>query len=325
MSTLMSAISNVPPKPDAKRLDVFGPHGLRELLRTILRITQSNLAGKYAVHELLSADDIPYSCDEFGMHPNEAIGQNLRPTKDGFWMGIDGESGWSVNAGPINHRVPCLGYVFQESPHAASLDPLEHIEPIDRNSEALVKQGIRNPRSLLGQLLRTREPISLPDGTVLRPPPLGLPGRKIVILGDTCDPWATKDLCMDASLLVHEATNAYIPSQVDPQGPKQDTAESVKERAMRRGHSTPVMAGEFARAIRARGLVLNHFGSRFAAPEPSPIGNDPLKADIRAEIMSEIARQASEAWGGGRAIAAHDLMTMDISVDALQGGIPDAV
>lgn len=100
----MSAISNVPPKPDAKRLDVFGPHGLRELLRTILRITQSNLAGKYAVHELLSADDIPYSCDEFGMHPNEAIGQNLRPTKDGFWMGIDGESGWSVNAGPINHR-----------------------------------------------------------------------------------------------------------------------------------------------------------------------------------------------------------------------------
>lgn len=125
-----------------------------------------------------------------------------------------------------------------------------------------MKQGIRNPRSLLGQLLRTREPISLPDGTVLRPPPLGLPGRKIVILGDTCDPWATKDLCMDASLLVHEATNAYIPSQVDPQGPKQDTAESVKERAMRRGHSTPVMAGEFARAIRARGLVLNHFGSR---------------------------------------------------------------
>ncbi|KAF8603205.1 hypothetical protein BDV93DRAFT_556838 [Ceratobasidium sp. AG-I] len=262
MGTLMSAITSTPSKPDIKRLDIFGPRGIRELLRTILKITQSSLAGKYAVHELLSVDDIPYSCEESEMHPNETLGQNLRPTKDSFWMGIDREGGWSVNAGPIKHRVPCLGYVFQESPHATRLDPLEHIEPIDRNSEALVKQGVRNPRSLLGQLLRTRQPILLPDGTVLRPPPFAIPGRKLVVLGDTSDPWAAKELFMDASLLVHEATNAYIPSHMDPQGPKQDTEASVKERAVQRGHSTPVMAGEFARAIRARGLILNHFGSR---------------------------------------------------------------
>lgn len=158
--------------------------------------------------------------------------------------------------------MPCLGYIFQESPYATPLDPLEHIEPIDRNSEALVKQGVRHPRSLLGQLLRTREPLLLPDGTVLRPPPFAIPGRKLVILGDTSDPWTMKELCMDASLIVHEATNAYIPSQLDPQGPKQDTAESVRERAVQRGHSTPVMAGEFAHAIRAQSLILNHFGSR---------------------------------------------------------------
>jgi ribonuclease Z len=86
-----------------------------------------------------------------------------------------------------------------------------------------------------------------------------------VVLGDTSDPWAIKDHAMDATLLVHEATNAYIPSGIDPQSPKSDTEESVKQRAIQRGHSTPAMAGEFARAIRARGLVLNHFGSRSVA------------------------------------------------------------
>lgn len=100
----MSGITNAPLKPDTKRLDIFGPHGLRELLRTILKITQSNLAGKYAVHELLSADDTPYPCVQAEMHPNETAGRNLRPTNDRFWMAIESDGGWIVNAGPIKHR-----------------------------------------------------------------------------------------------------------------------------------------------------------------------------------------------------------------------------
>ncbi|KAG8704617.1 hypothetical protein FRC09_003423 [Ceratobasidium sp. 395] len=315
MRSLMSSLTNAQPKADVKQLDVFGPHGLRELLRTSLRLTQTALSGKYAVHEFLFPGDAPFPCEQSDLHANEAAGRNLVQSTDGYWSNFENASGWIVSAGPIKHRVPCVGYVFQESPRAAAFDADTYLDPLDRNVDALVAAGIRNPRVLLGQLLRSRKPITLPDGTVLNPPPL-IPGRKLVVLGDTNDPWTLKDLAMDADLLVHESTNAYIPLSIDPKSPKTDTETSVTERALQRGHSTPPMAGEFARAIRARRLVLNHFGSRFSAPEVSSVDHErpdaPTASDIRADVMREIERQASCAWGGGQAIAAYDLMCLDL-------------
>ncbi|CAE6466398.1 unnamed protein product [Rhizoctonia solani] len=318
MSTLMSSIVNPVPQPNTKRLDIYGPPGLRELLRAILRITQTSLSGKYAVHELLSEEDVPYPCEPAIIHPNEIKGMDLRPASDGCWKEITQDGDWVVSAGPIKHRVPCLGYVFREAPGAAPFDQFEHLAPLERNAEALAQQGIRHPRSLLGQLLRTREPIVLPDGAVLNPPPLSIPGRKLVILGDTCDPWAMKDLCMGASLLVHEATNAYIPLEVDPRGSgKKESADSVQQRAIQRGHSTPCMAGEFARAIGANRLVLNHFSSKFASPAPFTSTNferlEGSGPDKRSDVVLEIERQASIAWGNGTAVAAYDLLSINVS------------
>ena len=66
------------------------------------------------------------------------------------------------------------------------------------------------------------------------------------------------------SLLIHEATDAYLPPHVDPQQRtgKNRTTESVAEKAVLRGHSTPAMAGAFARRIAAERLVMNHLGAR---------------------------------------------------------------
>jgi hypothetical protein len=100
----MSSIANTPTKPDVKRLDIFGPQGLRELLRTILKITQANLAGKYAVHELLSPGDAPYPCGQSDLHPNEAPGADVRQSDGEFWPNIENEAGWVISAGPIKHR-----------------------------------------------------------------------------------------------------------------------------------------------------------------------------------------------------------------------------
>jgi len=90
--------------------------------------------------------------------------------------------------------------------------------------------------------------------------------RKVVILGDTSNPSTITPLALDADLLVHEATDASILTSVDAKAKAHKrTPEFVEAQAKRRGHSTPSMAGVFAKSIRARQLVLNHIGARFVA------------------------------------------------------------
>jgi ribonuclease BN (tRNA processing enzyme) len=66
------------------------------------------------------------------------------------------------------------------------------------------------------------------------------------------------------ALAVHEATDCYIPTHVDPQQQtgKNRSVESVHSVSLQRGHSTPHMAGKFANKIGARRLVLNHIGGK---------------------------------------------------------------
>ena len=82
------------------------------------------------------------------------------------------------------------------------------------------QQGIKNARSLLGKLLKGRQSITLPDGNMLAPPPLDLPGRKICVLGDTSDASGgilepgkgLASLALGCDVLVHECTNAALPA-----------------------------------------------------------------------------------------------------------------
>src|SRR5579862_8334751 len=92
-------------------------------------------------------------------------------------------------------------------------------------------------------------------GETLLPPPQR-PGRKIVVLGDTSDASKLIKLSQNANVIIHEATNAYIP-QLD----KDATYETTEARTISRGHSTPQMAGKFAKACSAKVLLLNHFSA----------------------------------------------------------------
>lgn len=70
-----------------------------------------------------------------------------------------------------------------------------------------------------------------------------------------------------------------------------------------------MMAGAFAKLVGARQLVLNHIGARFPAPQ------DHRRSQItqRVAVMQEIERQASEAWGMGRAQVAVDFMKVEVN------------
>lgn len=148
--------------------------------------------------------------------------------------------------------------------------------------------------------LQQGEIVTLNDGTQLHGPPRRK-GRKVVILGDTYDPSLIVPLAEDADLLIHEATNAYLPG-IDPNTKDTDSYESVEARAKSRGHSTPQMAGSFAKQIRAQKLILNHFSARYPGD-----GSDKSK-----DIMEAIAQLAVSEFGQDVACAT-DLMSVDIS------------
>ncbi|GAW01946.1 Zinc phosphodiesterase ELAC protein 1 [Lentinula edodes] len=218
-------------------IEIYGPAGIRTFIRSILKMTFTRMSDNYVVHELLASADQATSCDPKVMHPNEVAGEDIFCSAgDGLWRVVAQGKGIFgpvvVDAGPIIHRDPCIGYVFRE----------------------------------------TAKPF--------HPSP---------------------------SLLIHEAADAYIPQEIDPKSKR--SYDAVKEKALARGHSLPEMAGAFARTIGAQKLVLNHLGGRFPLPNP----NEGYRVkSIRSNVIAEIERQATEAWGMGTARAAWDFMRVAI-------------
>ncbi|KAJ7172720.1 beta-lactamase-like protein, partial [Mycena filopes] len=110
--------SYVAPNPKA-RIEIFGPAGIRIFIRSIMKMTLTRTAEKYVVHELLRKDDEPTSCDPEELHSSELAGTDIRCSEDGLWKGFTSGKGSLgdvlVDAGPILHRDPCLGYIFRET------------------------------------------------------------------------------------------------------------------------------------------------------------------------------------------------------------------
>jgi ribonuclease Z len=99
-------------------------------------------------------------------------------------------------------------------------------------------------KSLLGD-----EKYTFPDGTEVSAAAIHHPtirGRKFVIMGDTRSGENIKHLAKNADVVVHEATNAWIEGDEES---KDTTPESLMRTTRNKGHSTPEMAGSFAKKI----------------------------------------------------------------------------
>lgn len=284
-------------------LEIYGPKNLRGLLRTVFMGTYTNLLGRYVVHELYFPGDTAPEYETTNLHPNEIAGRNIQQTTPGLWENFIFEDDIIVSAGEITHSIPSLGFVVQEQPLPGKLAS---------GLVRIYKQhlSIHNlPLSTLS-LIKNGQPITLPTGEQLHPPPPRR-GRKIVIMGDTSDSSKLIPLSQNADVVIHEATNAYIP-ELDPGM----SYASLQERTVSRGHSTPQMAGKFATACSAKVLLLNHFSARYVDKGETIIGKKGLlKEGYETGVMAEI-RDLAKLEFTGTVVCARDLWSWEITATA---------
>ena len=163
---------------------------------------------------------------------------------------------------------------------------------------------MRIPMKIMGTIkdLPVGGSYTFPDGTtVYQDEVVELPrkGRKIVVCGDTADSRAIASLAHGADVLIHEATNTFL-SGID----KDTSMDAVMRDAKIHGHSTPSIAGNFAKHIGAKRLVLNHFSSRYK-------GDQSIES---ISIMTRIEQEAIKASGLGedKVAAAWDFMILPV-------------
>lgn len=284
-------------------IDIYGPTPIRSWLRNTLKSTYSNLGQPYRVHELLLPDD-PVDTNQ-DLHHDELPGENISLVDGCFTLPMfeSAKKGYSVQAAPIVHSIPSLGFVIREPDWPGKVNQL--IPLIKKNSFALKELGITNPMSLLGQIQRTNEAYTLPDGQLLTPPPLRR-GREVVILGDTKDPSAILHIAREPALLVHESTNAL--TRLDTkEGCAAPTLEEIETRTKDHGHSTPQMAAAFAKKIKCKKLILTHFSARYRGDEQ----------EESLQVMEEIRKLAIDVFDqrSEDIYCARDLWSYEIKMD----------
>ncbi|MCR2802886.1 ribonuclease Z [Paenibacillus soyae] len=194
-------------------LTVYGPAGLKSYIETTFALTGTMLDYELVVQELTEEKQAEIC--------------------------VDGPC--RVEAGPLEHRVPCFGYRVIETDAPGPF-------MADKARALGVKQG-----PLFGRL-KAGEAITLEDGTVVSPGEVtdgAWKGRIITVLGDTSPCEMAFALSEKADLLVHEAT----------------FAAGLEEKAHEFGHCTTAEAAIVARDAGAQRLVMTHFSGRYSNEE----------------------------------------------------------
>ena len=273
-------------------VEIYGPQGLRKFLHTTLGLSGSCLMIRISVTELMPRADMqpPASGDVYVEHelpereklPVEVAYRQVSVC-DGSWN-IFKNSDFSVTAAALKHRVPSFGFVITESSSPGSLDTTK-----------LLARGVK-PGPVFGRIKRG-ETVQLETGELLQPQEfLGpdLPGRRIAILGDTCDSSELVPIGQNIDVLVHEATNE----------------NSLQESCIVNGHSTPNMAAKVAMDCNARNLVLFHVSQRYK-PVSESVETAEETADDDTEDVRVLEKEAREFLNkAGRSdinvVVAHD-------------------
>ena len=211
-----------------------------------------------------------------------------------------------MRAAPMQHTVPCVGFVVTEKDRPGKLNVDRAMPLVEKNKEALMAlyEDHRRTYRLLKDL-KPGQSFAFPDGSsltaedVLDPP---IEGRKLVYMGDTCNGDKIAEIAQNATLLIHEATNAWDPADKAKFG----SYQRMEYDTLSHGHSTPQMAGRFARRINAKRVVLTHFSPRYRGDD----SEGSMRLMWRLEDMAKLGADAF--WGPNDVICAWDQMSLFI-------------
>ncbi|EIW53112.1 uncharacterized protein TRAVEDRAFT_24424 [Trametes versicolor FP-101664 SS1] len=153
--------------------------------------------------------------------------------------------------------------------------------------------ALRNPCAVAALVLLLCLAPAIIELLILSDPPFadGLPD----LTGELrLKPAEVGEVRVPVSLLIHEATDTYLPPNVDQYERMgwNSTDAIVDAKTRDRGYSTAAMAGAFAKRIGAERLVLHHISARFPAPNMHSSTNSGTEKLWHACMGSEIERQA---------------------------------
>lgn len=194
-------------------LQVFGPPGLQEILELQFRYSETVL--RYPLVFCATRTD-----GEHLLYQDEFV---------------------SAYSFPLDHRIPCTGFRFEESPRQPAL-----------RTDKVEKLGV--PKAFY-KLLKKGVDFVAADGTIHPWQTLTLETpapRRYAFCSDTAATGGYGQAIAGVNLLYHEATFLH----------------EMQDRAVETFHSTALQAGQVAEAVDVGKLVIGHYSARYRELQP---------------------------------------------------------
>lgn len=244
-------------------VDIYGPEGIRDFIRGVVQMTYSRIVVPHRIHEL---KQVPFLHQKYQREPSATVvrtrfdpnygeregSRDIYPDANGHYSLLDDDA-FVIQAAPMQHSIPCVGYVVKEKDRAGSMkmDQLKDIVESNKKELLTVPQLVNSKARTYLKIyaylkeLRPGQSFVFPDGREVFPEDYMEPpkrGRKLVYMGDTCSGVMIAPLAMDADVLLHEATNAFL-SDPSHDSVRHNSYSSLERETKTHGHSTPQMAG----------------------------------------------------------------------------------
>lgn len=210
---LVGLLSSLHLNGRTKAMEIFGPAELQEIIDVQFRYSQTFL--RYPLKFTATNPDIPGKIFE----SHDLI----------------------VESFPLDHRIPCTGFRFNEKQRLRKIRKDKVVElGIPPDYIPLIKKGF-DFTDKSGRVHRAEDLTTDPD----KP-------RSYVYCSDTVCSWRYLDYIRDANTLYHEATFMH----------------DMLARAQETFHTTTLQAAEVAIKSGAKKLLIGHFSARYKDLEP---------------------------------------------------------